>query len=138
MAGMDEADKTLQEPGLNKALTGKSARQGVLSLTIRDKNLLYSSYMPYIRNGGLFVPTSKKRGPWYGSPLRALAPTSPQVSGCSSAMWTKAPCADVSKPCWRAWSNRTVKPIRCESCPRLRVFLPCCPTWSIATAICRS
>ena len=60
MAGMDEADKTLQEPGLNKALTGKSARQGVLSLTIRDKNLLYSSYMPYIRNGGLFVPTSKK------------------------------------------------------------------------------
>lgn len=60
MAGMDEGNKDAQASGVNAALAGKGARQGVLSLTIRDKNLLYSSYMPYVRNGGLFVPTSKK------------------------------------------------------------------------------
>ncbi len=38
---------------------GRDPRQGILSLTIRDKNALYSSYMPYIKNGGLFIPTAK-------------------------------------------------------------------------------
>lgn len=36
-----------------------AARQGILSLTIRDKNALYAAYMPFIKNGGLFIPTSK-------------------------------------------------------------------------------
>jgi type IV pilus assembly protein PilZ len=36
------------------------ARQGILSLTIRDKNALYAAYMPYINNGGLFIPTNKQ------------------------------------------------------------------------------
>ena len=35
-------------------------RQGILSLTIRDVNALYAAYMPYVHNGGLFVPTNKK------------------------------------------------------------------------------
>lgn len=34
-------------------------RQGILSLTIRDKNALYSAYMPFVKNGGLFIPTNK-------------------------------------------------------------------------------
>ena len=34
-------------------------KQGILSLTIRDKSALYASYMPFIKNGGLFIPTSK-------------------------------------------------------------------------------
>ncbi len=33
-------------------------RQGILTLAIRDKNALYAAYMGYVRNGGLFVPTS--------------------------------------------------------------------------------
>ena len=33
---------------------------GILSLTIRDKNALYAAYMPFLDNGGLFVPTEKK------------------------------------------------------------------------------
>ena len=33
--------------------------QGILSLTIKDKAVLYSAYMPFIKNGGLFVPTNK-------------------------------------------------------------------------------
>jgi type IV pilus assembly protein PilZ len=33
--------------------------QGILSLTIKDKAVLYSAYMPFLKNGGLFVPTNK-------------------------------------------------------------------------------
>jgi len=35
-------------------------RQGILSLTIKDKNALYAAYMPFVTNGGLFIPTSRK------------------------------------------------------------------------------
>ena len=34
-------------------------RNGILSLTIRDKAVLYAAYMPFLRNDGLFIPTSK-------------------------------------------------------------------------------
>jgi type IV pilus assembly protein PilZ len=34
--------------------------QGILSLTIRDAAVLHTAYMPYVENGGLFVPTKKK------------------------------------------------------------------------------
>ena len=34
-------------------------RQGILSLTIKDKGALYAAYMPYVKNGGLFIPTNK-------------------------------------------------------------------------------
>ncbi len=34
-------------------------RNGILSLTIRDKSVLYAAYMPYVINGGLFIPTNK-------------------------------------------------------------------------------
>jgi len=36
------------------------ARQGILSLTIKDKNALYAAYMQFVKNGGLFIPTNKK------------------------------------------------------------------------------
>ena len=32
----------------------------ILTLTIKDKNALYAAYMPFISNGGLFIPTSRK------------------------------------------------------------------------------
>jgi len=34
--------------------------QGILSLNIKDKSALYAAYMPYVKNGGLFIPTSKQ------------------------------------------------------------------------------
>ena len=34
-------------------------RQGILSLTIKDKSALYAAYMPFVKNGGLFIPTNK-------------------------------------------------------------------------------
>ncbi|MDX1454015.1 MAG: PilZ domain-containing protein [Gammaproteobacteria bacterium] len=36
-----------------------SPRQGILTLTIKDKSALYVAYMPFVKNGGLFIPTSK-------------------------------------------------------------------------------
>ena len=36
-----------------------AARPGMLSLSIKDKASLYAAYMPYVQNGGLFIPTNK-------------------------------------------------------------------------------
>ena len=35
------------------------AGHGILSLTIKDTAVLYAAYMPFIKFGGLFVPTNK-------------------------------------------------------------------------------
>tara|TARA_B110001454_G_scaffold43940_4_gene42997 strand:+ start:5534 stop:5872 length:339 start_codon:yes stop_codon:yes gene_type:complete len=35
-------------------------RSGILSLTIKDKAVLYAAYMPFIQGGGLFIPTGKQ------------------------------------------------------------------------------
>ena len=37
-----------------------AARPGMLSLSIKDKASLYASYMPFVKNGGLFIPTPKQ------------------------------------------------------------------------------
>ena len=39
---------------------GGAARNGILSLTIRDKAVLYAAYIPFVDNGGLFIPTNKQ------------------------------------------------------------------------------
>ena len=38
----------------------QGGRNGILSLTIKDKAVLYSAYMPFLEHGGLFVPTNKE------------------------------------------------------------------------------
>lgn len=40
-----------EQPAVNKP--------GVLSLAIKEKSALYAAYMPYIKGGGLFIPTNK-------------------------------------------------------------------------------
>ncbi len=35
-------------------------RQGILSLAIKDKGALYQAYMPFLKGGGIFVPTQKR------------------------------------------------------------------------------
>lgn len=37
-----------------------TARQGVLSLAIKEKSQLYGAYMPFLKGGGIFVPTPKR------------------------------------------------------------------------------
>ena len=38
----------------------QSGRQRILSFAIKDKAGLHAAYMPFIRNGGLFIPTDKR------------------------------------------------------------------------------
>lgn len=35
------------------------SRHGILSLTIKDVAVLYAAYIPFVENGGLFIPTPK-------------------------------------------------------------------------------
>ncbi|MCC7326002.1 MAG: PilZ domain-containing protein [Burkholderiales bacterium] len=37
-----------------------SVRPGVLSLNIREKAALYAAYMPFLKGGGIFIPTSRQ------------------------------------------------------------------------------
>ena len=34
-------------------------RKGIISFSITDRGALYSSYLSFVQNGGLFVPTSR-------------------------------------------------------------------------------
>ncbi|MFT7131149.1 MAG: type IV pilus assembly protein PilZ [Gammaproteobacteria bacterium] len=44
---------------MNSPTATQGPRNGILSLTIKDKAVLYAAYMPYLINGGLFIPTNK-------------------------------------------------------------------------------
>jgi len=33
--------------------------QGILSLAIKEKSSLYAAFIPFVKNGGLFIPTNK-------------------------------------------------------------------------------
>ena len=37
----------------------KPSRPAVVSLNINSKSALYAAYMPFLKNGGMFVPTTK-------------------------------------------------------------------------------
>lgn len=44
---------------LDEVVTGNAPKHGVLSLSIKEKAALYSAYMPFVKGGGLFIPTNK-------------------------------------------------------------------------------
>ena len=35
------------------------SRPGVLSLHIKERSALFAAYMPFLKNGGIFIPTNK-------------------------------------------------------------------------------
>lgn len=45
--------------GAASAAAPTAARPSVLSLAIKEKSALYAAYMPFLVNGGIFVPTNK-------------------------------------------------------------------------------
>lgn len=45
--------------GGNGQAAGGGARPAVLSLSIKEKAALYAAFMPYLKNGGVFVPTTR-------------------------------------------------------------------------------
>lgn len=111
---------------MNMPSTG--ARNGILSLTIKDKAVLYAAYMPFIRNGGLFIPTSKtyrlgdevfmllslmdepEKIPVAGKVVwvtpRGAQATARPAWACSSTRRTMSP-ATRSRPTWPAPSSPT-------------------------------
>jgi type IV pilus assembly protein PilZ len=56
MRSMSEAPKL---PASATAPAAAGARPAVLSLAIKEKAALYAAYMPYLKNGGIFVPTNR-------------------------------------------------------------------------------
>ncbi len=40
-------------------MTDQEERGSLLSLTVADESVLYAMYMPFVRHGGLFVPTTE-------------------------------------------------------------------------------
>lgn len=46
---------------MNRELQESDAEQGrMLSLTIKDRATLHATYMPFLRNGGIFLPTTRR------------------------------------------------------------------------------
>jgi type IV pilus assembly protein PilZ len=62
---MNEGPATRMSGGLQGPATaiagpaGAGTRPAVLSLSIKEKAALYAAYMPYLKNGGIFVPTTR-------------------------------------------------------------------------------
>ncbi|ATG19918.1 pilus assembly protein [Ralstonia pickettii] len=46
----------MQTPG---TATGAPSRPGIVSLAIKDEAGLHAAYMPFLKNGGIFVPTQR-------------------------------------------------------------------------------
>lgn len=36
------------------------ARQGILSLALKDKMAVYTAFLPFVKNGGIFIATPKR------------------------------------------------------------------------------
>jgi type IV pilus assembly protein PilZ len=39
--------------------TTGAPRPGAISLNIKEKSILYAAYMPFVRGGGIFIPTAR-------------------------------------------------------------------------------
>jgi len=44
---------------VGNSAAGAAGRPAVLSLSIKEKAALYAAFMPFVRNGGIFVPTNR-------------------------------------------------------------------------------
>ena len=44
--------------GGERTVRAGANKPGLLTLTIKDKSALYLAYMPFVKNGGLFIPTN--------------------------------------------------------------------------------
>lgn len=49
----------MAEPRVAASGSATMSRPSVLSLAIKEKAALYAAYMPFLTNGGIFVPTNK-------------------------------------------------------------------------------
>ena len=54
------ADGKATGSAASAALAAGGPRPGVLSLNIRERAALYAAYMPFLKGGGIFIPTSRQ------------------------------------------------------------------------------
>jgi type IV pilus assembly protein PilZ len=52
-------DGMAKSPDLTAGAMLGIARPGVLSLNIRERTALYAAYMPWVKGGGIFIPTNR-------------------------------------------------------------------------------
>ena len=115
-------------------------KPGLLTLTIKDKSALYLAYMPFVKNGGLFIPTSSnyrlgdevfmllnlmgedEKLPVAGRVIwmtpKGAQGKRTQGSACSSAIRTAATPSARSNRISLARSAETSQPIPCNDRPR--------------------
>ncbi|GHU26402.1 type 4 fimbrial biogenesis protein PilZ [Betaproteobacteria bacterium] len=73
-------------------------RPSVLSLNINSKSALYAAYMPFLKNGGIFIPTTRNYG--IGDEvfmLLALMNDSNKLPIAGTVVWVMPPRAQNSK-----------------------------------------
>jgi type IV pilus assembly protein PilZ len=49
----------MAEDTKDEFINTNTTKPGVLSLAIKEKAALFAAYMPYLKGGGLFIPTNK-------------------------------------------------------------------------------
>ncbi len=75
------------------------ARQGIVSLRIKDAAALYSAYMPFLKRGGLFAPTAQRHA--LGDEvviLVTLAEETERMSVVGTVVWISPPGAQGNRP----------------------------------------
>ncbi len=81
------------------AAVGGGARQGILSLAVKDKAGLYNAYMPFVKGGGIFVPTPKRY--FLGDEvflLLTLPESNERLPVAGKVMWTTPAGAQGNRP----------------------------------------
>ncbi len=75
------------------------ARQGILSLAVKDKAQLYGAYMSYLKEGGIFVPTVKRY--FIGDEvfvLLTLPESNERLPVAGKVVWVTPPGAQGNRP----------------------------------------
>nr|WP_139167071.1 PilZ domain-containing protein [Chromobacterium sphagni] len=112
-------------------------RPGVLSLHIKERSALFAAYMPFARNGGIFIPTNKEMQlgeevflllTLMEDPQRIavqakvvwITPAGANNSRVQGWAWSSSPARPASRPrtrsrrCWAACSIPAGPPIPCR------------------------
>jgi type IV pilus assembly protein PilZ len=75
------------------------ARQGILSLALKDKNALYNAFLSFVKGGGIFVPTAKRYN--LGDEvfvLMTLPESSERLPVAGKVVWMTPPGAQGNRP----------------------------------------
>ena len=79
--------------------TPQGGRQAIVSLPLADKDQVYEAYMPFVRNGGLFVRTTKRH--FLGDPvflLVTLPGSAERMPVSGRVVWVTPPGAQGGRP----------------------------------------